>query len=138
MPFDERLLDAYLRTTFFVNAPRGRFGIRIGETCPQLDKLLAQHDASTWAYVTACNPQSRRAPESQNAERQAALLVEVIRAGYITYNGEGVGDDPQWPPEASLLIVGICEQDALALGRRFDQKAIVVGCAGRAARLVWC
>jgi len=43
-----------------------------------------------------------------------------------------------WVAEESLLIIGIDETAALALGAQFGQHAIVVGEAGGCAGLRWC
>ena len=52
--------------------------------------------------------------------------------------GEGVGEDPKWQPEESALILGISRGEAVKLGRRFGQLAIVAGRCGRSARLIPC
>ncbi|GIS62390.1 MAG: hypothetical protein CM1200mP2_46150 [Planctomycetaceae bacterium] len=41
-----------------------------------------------------------------------------------------------WEPEISLLVLGIERDDAVAIGRRFDQVAIVCGRTGGVAELV--
>lgn len=46
---------------------------------------------------------------------------------YATYEGHGVGEDPKWEPELSLLIIGITKIDAILLGKKFEQNAIVYG-----------
>ncbi|MHA4899884.1 DUF3293 domain-containing protein [Enterococcus faecium] len=42
-----------------------------------------------------------------------------------------------WPPEASLLVLGVPAAEAEELGRRFGQVAVVVGERGGAGRLLW-
>jgi hypothetical protein len=46
--------------------------------------------------------------------------------------------DLEWPPEQSLLVVGLSAYDAREIGRRHGQIAIVVGEAGGEARLLRC
>jgi len=60
------------------------------------------------------------------------------RRGYTTFPGEGSGDDGQWPPERSLLILGILRDDAIRLGRDFGQRAVVYGEQGGRALLLPC
>jgi hypothetical protein len=93
---------------------------------------------STWAYVTASNPGSRRLSDEDNSARQRELEGDVARLGLSAYPGEGVADDGRWAPEPSLLIVGIARGDAVRLGMRYGQAAIVCGELGRAAELVLC
>ncbi len=66
-----------------------------------------------------------------------ALLAEVRQRGLTVHPGLGSGDAGDWPPEESLLVLGLDEAAAVALGHRFGQRAIVVGTRGTAARLVW-
>ncbi len=55
---------------------------------------------------------------------------------FLVYEGEGVGEDPEWKPERSVLILGIGRSKAEELGKLFDQNAIVVGMNGKNAELV--
>jgi hypothetical protein len=54
------------------------------------------------------------------------------------FPGEGIGDDGVWPPERSVLVLGIEREAALQLGRRFGQRAIVCGDLGGLATLALC
>ena len=49
-----------------------------------------------------------------------------------------MGLDVAWPPEPSLLVLGIPRKEALRLGRRFGQLAIVAGHKSSPARLLTC
>jgi hypothetical protein len=84
----------------------------------------------TWAYVTACNPSSVRLPDEDNAARQRELERVVASLGVAFYAGEGVADDGGWPPEPSLLILGIERGDAVRLWREYGQVALLYGRAG--------
>jgi len=132
------LFESYRRTSFFANTPRGRLRLRVGERSQQLDHLLAECRAQSWAYVTAFNPGSILLDGEENKRRQADLEQEVARRGYSAFHGEGVGDDGAWPPERSLLIMGIGKPEALELGRRIGQRAILYGIFGEPAVLLPC
>jgi hypothetical protein len=134
----DSLLEAYRKTTFYADTPKARLALRVGQCCGELDALLNDHGLSTWAYVTASNPGSRRLSDEDNSARQRELEGDVARLGLTAYPGEGVADDGRWPPEQSLLILGIARGDAVRLGRRYGQVAIVCGGVGRAAELVLC
>jgi hypothetical protein len=134
---NERLQAAYRATSYVVFGAEGRFAIRIGEKSPPLDDLLVQHGTRSWAFITAYNPSSALLAPTENQRRQAELERALSEAGYPYCEGEGVADDGAWPAEPSLLVLGIAEEDAVALGRHFGQRAIVVAEVGTAARLLW-
>lgn len=138
MTVPDTLLEAYRKTAFNADTPKGWLSLRIGERCLALDGLLTEQGVSTWAYVTAFNPGSMRLSVEENASRQHELEEVVASLGVISYPGEGVADDGRWPPERSLLILGVARCDAVHLGRRYDQTAVVCGELGRAAELVLC
>ena len=135
----QHALDAVYRgTTFEVDHPEGRFGIRIGQTCARLDALLRQHAVTDWAFVTAWNPHSQSLPAVENARRHAALTTEVRASGHACFAGRGRPETGDWLPEESLLILGIAEDDALRLAAQFGQNAIVAGVLEQPAELRWC
>jgi hypothetical protein len=51
----------------------------------------------------------------------------VLTDSYIILEGIGVGKEPTWEPELSLLIIGITNEDAILIGNEFEQNAIVIG-----------
>ncbi len=134
---NDRLDAAYHATSYLVHGPESQFTIRIDEKTPALDDLLVRHGTRCWAFVTACNPGSTALAPDENRQRAAELERLVCDAAYPFYPGEGVGDDSAWPPEPSLLILGISSEDAAALASRFGQNAIVTGAIGTAAQLLW-
>ena len=132
------LWDAYRRTTYAVQTGDGEIRIHPGRRSPELDRLLNQRHVDQWAYITAYNPASRLLPEPDNIRRQQALVDAVQDRGLTFFEGASVLDAVAWPPEPSLLILGLPLADARALGRQFGQLAIVVGQLGEPARLIAC
>jgi hypothetical protein len=134
------LWDAYGRTTYVAYTSQGDIRINPGSRSAALDGLLDERRVVEWAYVTAYNPASRRLAEAENIRRQEQLVDAVRGRGLTFLDGEGRGDggDAEWPPEPSILILGIDSDDARALGRQFGQLAIVVGRTGEEARVVAC
>lgn len=132
---DRRLTEAYLRTTYRVWQPP--IEIRIGQLCPAMDVLLAERGSESWAFVTAWNPGSRVLPADENAQRQAELEQIVESAHWSYIYGVGIGEDTTWPPEESLLVLGISAAEAVALGRRFGQNALVFGRQNEVPELWW-
>jgi len=135
---EEALLEAYRRTRFVANTPKGRLWLRVGRRCGELDHLLADHSVTTWVYVTAFNPRSMPLPAEENWARQRELERSVVELGLVWYPGEGIADDGRWPPEPSLLVLGIVRNDAVRLGQQFGQLAVVYGELGQEAELVVC
>jgi len=135
---EDLLLEAYRRTRFCAETERGQVVIRIGEDCPTLDALLRALGFATYAYITAFNPGSIRLTDEENRARQSDLNNIVRQLGHPAFPGEGIGDDGVWPPEQSMLVLGIEYVAAIQLGRRFGQRAIVFGTVGGAPALVLC
>jgi hypothetical protein len=132
------LLEAYVATRYDVHLPppTGTVGLRHGAPSPALDALL-RTDAPEWAFLTAWNPWSRRLARPEN-ERRQALLVQGLSGRYRLFHGEGRGDDGVWPPELSVLALGLPLPEALALGRTWGQLAVLAGRLGEPARVVLC
>ena len=135
---DAALWDAYRRTTYVARTGDSEIRIQPDHTIPGLDVLLRQRRADQWAYITACNPESRLLSEEENVRRQQRLVQAVQDRGLTFFEGESVLDAAAWPPEPSLLILGMSPDEARALGHRFGQLAIVVGRRDQPARLVAC
>jgi hypothetical protein len=132
-------MEAFLRTAYTAHLPReGTIAIRVGQANAALEALLAAHGADGWAYITAWNPGARRLSAVENAQRHRALVDLLQRMGCTFFEGEGVPDEPGWEPERSVLVIGIGEDEARAIGRRFGQLAIVCGRRGQLPRLLAC
>jgi hypothetical protein len=135
---NKTLLEAYRRTVFVADTPHGRLTLLVGQQCAALDTLLAARGVTTWAYVTAFNPESVPLSAEENAARQRQLERSVAELGFVSYPGEGIGDDGCWLPEPSLLILGITRDGAKQLGSAFGQLAVVYGEKGHEAELLVC
>jgi hypothetical protein len=135
MPPDRDLEVAYRATAYTAETPPGRLVLRVDAASPELDRLLAEHGVTTWAYITAYNPGSVPTAAAENEARQRELRDAVERAGYAFFEGAGVGEG--WPPEQSLLVLGVTAEGGGELARRFEQVAVVVGERGGVARLLW-
>ncbi len=133
---NQELHEAYRQTTFCADTPRGRLALRIDQCDAQLDRLLMDNACESWAYLTAYNPGSVVLSPEENQHRQSALENELHKGGWVFFAGEGVGGSGNWPPELSVLVLGIDEATAQQLGRAFGQNAVVVGRLGRPAELV--
>ena len=139
MPLSPDLIARYENADYVVfGATSGapELVLRIGEPSARLDKLLAAEGATTAAYITAANPRGEQKTEAENAAAVITLHELVVAAGYPRHPGEGRDPEGRWPPEPSLLIVGIYRANAQKLGRLFEQNAIVFVQKGGAPELV--
>jgi uncharacterized protein DUF3293 len=134
----DHLADAYAKTTFRVLAKTGPIDVRIGQCSPALDTLVRREGFHCWAYLTAWNPGGQALPPTENQRRTQALEHQLRATGTTVLPGTGIGDDPNWPPEDSLLAVGLDRATAVTLATAFDQDAIVVGDLDAPAELLWC
>lgn len=131
------LAAAYRAAAYVVELACGSaLTLRVGERSLPLERLLARNGVRDWAFVTACNPRSRRLSMARNAQRLRALR-RALRGCAVLLRGEARADDGGWR-EASLLVAPMTAARARRLGRQFDQHAVVVGRRGRPARLAWC
>ena len=121
---------AFLATTYCADMPNGPVDIRIGE-------VPAGLPLACWAFLTAFNPLPLQLTEIQNQARHQELVKVLEEACLAFYPGEGRGDSGSWPPERSVLILGISREDALALAVRFGQVAFVYGEPNQQSELVW-
>jgi uncharacterized membrane protein YgaE (UPF0421/DUF939 family) len=134
---ERQLLEAFRKTDYRVEGPSGTFRIRLEQVCAELDEVLTARRALSWAYVTAHNPNAARLSDAQNARRKADLERDVSAMGLTFFRGEAVAEDGSWPPEPSLLVLGVAREAAVALARKYGQLAILYGEAGQPAQLLW-
>jgi hypothetical protein len=99
--------------------------------------LLVEEMVLQWAFVTAYNPGAQLLADYSNSSRQEELCKAVEQLGYSYLHGYGVGTITDWPPEDSILILGIDREQAESLGGQYGQKAIVVGRYLEPAKLIW-
>src|SRR5262249_11060743 len=134
---DPTLREAYLHTTYWVEARPSPIALRIGEHSRALDHVLARRATRCWAFVTAWNPRSERVASWCNARKQAQLRRALADNGYDWLPAVGQGDDTGWAPEPSMLVLGMSARDAMRVARRFQQNAVLVGRLCRRATLIW-
>lgn len=116
-------ITAYLETDYqvFSNPP---FALRINQASEPLAKLLQQQKTDCAAFITACNPFSRKLDDATNAARQVELEKELRPRGLNFIEGEGRHPSGGWT-EPSYLVLGLSLDEAKELGRRYEQNAVV-------------
>lgn len=122
-------VQAYRETHYEVQADdtlgNAPFMLKIGEYCEALRDVHARRQVDRSAYLTACNPYSEQYDERRNAASQTGLYAEIEERGLRCFPGVGKHPTGPWPGEDSFLVLGLSLEDAKALGRQFEQNAIV-------------
>lgn len=121
------LIKAYLATDYCFKVNGKEICINIGKTNQELDDLLEKLNANQWIFITAYNPMSEQYSDQENQKRQNNLIRDIENLKLKYFFGEGRGQDKDWSPEQSLLVIDIKNSDALALIKKYNQKAIVKG-----------
>lgn len=104
---------------------------------PELDLILEKYDCITWALITAFNPYSQCLTAAENQQRHQSL-IECLRSQNLTFlDAVGKDRDGVWTAEQSVLIVGIALEKAIAIGKKFQQNAIVFGELEKISQLIW-
>ncbi len=121
---------AYLGTDYWFSGEDVETHLmQIGVLNPGVAQLLKKHGATSAAFITAWNPASEPIGALHNVVANHALFNDLKSGPYACsgpiYSGIGCGRELNWPPEVSLMAVGISLEDATALGQRYGQNAFV-------------
>ena len=111
--------------------------LQIGKSNSQLNSLLQKYNTSTWALITAANPYSQCLSEAENQQRHELITEYLKYFNFTTIDAVGKDEAGAWTPEQSLFILNINLCDAIAIGREFQQNAIVYGKSNKAPQLIW-
>jgi hypothetical protein len=122
-PIDPALVAAYRATDYAVTAPDCEIVLRAGAASDALAALMRALRVDTAAVLTAHNPWSRPTPAADNDAAQRALEAELAAYGVPTLPAEGRGTGGDWPPEPSVLALGLSRAAADSLARRWRQNA---------------
>jgi hypothetical protein len=117
-------IKAYLETDYCISGEYP-FVLRVGVANEPLAKLFKQLKKNCGVYVTAFNPFSIDSGESANAARQIELEQELIRRNLTFLYGIGKHPSGEWPAETSYFVLGLSLDAAKALGKKYDQNAVV-------------
>lgn len=121
----ETLIAAYRATAYTARLNNADEVMRIGEKAIWLADLFCAQGASTALFITAENPFSAAHTPEQNAVAHEHLRQYLLKAEFIMFEGSGVGENPEWPPEKSFLVLGPSLEKAQTLGKQFRQNAVV-------------
>lgn len=129
--------EAYKKTLYEVFTNEGTIQLRVNHRNLELDQLLYQYQAATWALITAYNPYSHLLDLHENHQRHQNLINILQQMRLPILHGVGRDESDQWPPEDSLFIVDISRENAITLGQQFSQNAILYGELEHPPELIW-
>jgi len=132
---DRRLVGAYLRTTYCALSPF--FEIKIGYKNEAFEKWLEKGRFKTFAFITASNPRSKLASDKENSLKNRKLKIELEKVSLVVLPGFGATEDGDWPTEESFWVFDISPDDAVRLGKKYEQNAIVWWEKGGLPELWW-
>jgi len=118
-------IRAYLATEYHIGHAPQDIVLTIGQRSEPLVALFAAKGVNCGAFVTAYNPRGTMRPDAAN-ERSHTELAHLLRErGLSTVEGSGSEEGSQWPAEKSWFALGLQLEPSSAIGRHFDQDAIV-------------
>lgn len=115
----------------------GQIEIELGELNTHLLQHYKKYDGSYFALITAHNPFLGRYNDTFNEMRQKRLSTEVGERWFYV-EAQRIINDKDFIPELALLIFNISKDDALALGRKYQQYTIVYIDESGLAELLAC
>ena len=122
------LIEAYLAADYRVDAELP-FTLKVDVFSESLALLLQCHQCDCAAYLTACNPLGQDVGDIENAARQAELGQELKGRSLRVIDGVGLDGQSEevqkWPGEASFLVLGLSLEASRALGRKYEQNALI-------------
>jgi hypothetical protein len=124
------LAQAYESALYEVLFPAGPVTFEVGEA-----ELPGPYEAQSLTVVTAYNPGTQRPTLQENEAANARLRQRIERAGWRWFPAAGY-DPGRIHEEPSFAVLGLSEEEALALSAEFRQVAVLYVSAGR-ARLLW-
>lgn len=117
-------IKAYLETDYCVFG-ESPFVLRTGIANESLAKLYKRLKSNCGVFVTAFNPFGNDVGVAANAVRQVELAKELNRRNLTFFNGIGKHPSGKWATEPSYFVLGLSLEAAKALGKKYDQNAVV-------------
>lgn len=117
-------IDAYLDTDYCILG-ESPFVLRVGVASEELTKLYKQTRTNCGVFITAWNPRSKKTPAATNKAKQAELSKELGQRSLTFFDGIGKHPSGKWPEEPSFFVPGLSLEAAKALGRKYEQSAVV-------------
>ena len=118
-------IRAYLATGYRLGHTPQDMVLTIGQRSERLAALFEDRGVSCGAFLTAYNPLGVLQSNAANSAAHAQIAGKLQALGLQTIEGSGSEEGTDWPAEKSYFALGLALAPAQALGRQFDQDAIV-------------
>ena len=118
-------VQAYLATDYTLGHDGQRIVLNIGKPSTPLAALMAAHGVHCGAFLTAYNPRGTIQSDTANQSGHAELARLLRDQSHPFVEGSGSATDSDWPAEKGYFALGLALDAAKAIGRQFDQDAIV-------------
>lgn len=110
------------------------YNLKINDYNPILDKFISSYNASSWTIITAYNPQSIVYNIEINKKSNELLLKDIENFTYFIT--ESTDKKQEWETEIGYLILDISLNEAIKIGKNYNQRAIVFGNINKKAKIV--
>jgi hypothetical protein len=117
-------IQAYRETNYCVLG-ESPFVLRVTVHSEPLAHAYIRYRVDCAAFLTACNPFSEVISAADNDARQTELEEVLVLQGLDYLPGSGEHPSGDWIAEPSYFVPGLSLDDVKALGRKFDQNAVV-------------
>jgi sugar phosphate isomerase/epimerase len=117
-------IKAYLETDYCVFG-ESPFVLKAGIANEPLAKLYKRTKTNCGAFVTAVNPFSQDVGKVENTARHVELAKELNQRNLTFFDGIGKHPSGDWPAESSYFVLGLSLEAAKALGKKYDQNAVI-------------
>ena len=128
---------AYRATRYVLNLPEGACVLRVDQCSPRLAEWLQARKMHSFSVLTAFNPASRLLSPEENVRRQAVLLAQLEGAGRRVLTGRNLPENAAAFAEDSVCVFNLTLTEALAIGRKYGQNALLFGGESGIPRLCW-
>jgi hypothetical protein len=128
----KELLEGYQATCYSILNPN--IDIYLGKENEVLRSFLKEQSFDSWCFITAWNPFSKALSLEENIALNKKLENDL--SIYTIFPAAGKDTLGDWPPEPSLFVANITEDQAIALGKKYQQNAILYGTFNEPARLI--
>jgi hypothetical protein len=119
----KELLAGYQATCYSILNPK--IDIYLARENEALQSFLKDQHIETWCFITAWNPFSKALTLDENTTLNKKLEADLNN--YIVFPAEGKDTLGDWPAEISFFVANISKEQAIFLGKKYEQNAIVYG-----------
>lgn len=118
-------IEAYRNTRYDVHDGKTTISLRIGEINNGIADFHRRRNVQSSVFITAWNPLGEYVSADENEKANDELRKFLVDEAVDFLEGEGVGTDTTWPPEKSVLVLGVSKERAASLCKHFKQNAVV-------------